>query len=93
MTGTNLTCLGCGYQTDTVECLEHPGATVKPGNLSICLNCGLLYKWDGQNWQRFTERERQKLSKEAQAWIAHLEDLRKIVIIDDLSFLQRHRKK
>jgi len=38
-------CPRCGYQMDTAECFLEPKADPKPGDISICMNCGDLLKF------------------------------------------------
>ena len=59
-------CPSCGYQFDSATALENPDAKPKPGDLSICLNCG--------EWLTFADDLTVRLleSKEFQALPHHI---------------------
>lgn len=39
-------CLNCGYELDAATCMEEGKPPARPGDLSICLQCGWLSVFD-----------------------------------------------
>jgi hypothetical protein len=88
MNETDLRCQGCGYRTTAAECLGEPEAVLSKGDLSMCLNCGMLYEFLDPGWHRLSRKERRALDKGIRAQIELMELGRRKVITRDLAFEQ-----
>lgn len=93
MIKTHLRCHSCGYDMDTAECLWNPAAEVRKGDLTMCLNCGMIYQSEGKDkWRRLTRRERRALDKGANAQLAVMQSARARVITQDLALDQMFKQ-
>lgn len=87
MTGREQTwlCVRCGYAMDAFDCLQHPDAMPKDGDLSLCMNCGFEYVRHADRWQPMTAAERAALEPEDRRTLEEMQFVRSRVITEDLS--------
>jgi hypothetical protein len=78
-------CLRCGYVCDAHTSFHNPNAVPKPGDLSICMNCGAEYVRHADRWQPMTAAVRATLTPEERAAIEELHVARHRADLPDLA--------
>lgn len=82
-------CGGCGYMMDAASHLRQPGLKPNEDDLSLCLNCGVLYQLRRGVWMLMATAERNDLPGDIKMELLQHEIARRTVIKTDLS--QRDR--
>jgi hypothetical protein len=77
-------CAVCGYVMDAASPSIGAFAIPKEDDLSLCINCGLVYVRHGNAWVPMTKAERLSLDDEDRESIAELRRARSAVIREDL---------
>jgi hypothetical protein len=78
-------CANCGYAMDSASAIDGSAAVPNDGDISLCLNCGVLYVRQGIGWQQMSAAERRTLPLQTRLEISQARRARAAVIHEDVS--------
>lgn len=78
-------CSGCGYMMDAASHIGRTKAKPRPGDVSLCLNCGTVYELRRGAWALMTPAERSNLPADLKLEVLQAEIARRSVVRKDLA--------